>query len=180
MFSNLTYSKKNRVLIAGIVVFALLAYIFAFNKTIKLSNENRNLKNQLAQIENAPQRISALNHQLDELDTKLGYIRGDGALSQEAILSYVSNYCISKNIFLKEFSEPEISENSGYTVETNILQIEGSYAEILTLIYEIEHVERLSKIASLQFKKTKDRKTKRDKLIAAVHFQNINKLKNEI
>lgn len=176
MFKNLSYKRKNILLLAGSVMFGLIVYFYAFERTIGLIKECTQLEEQLRQAENAPQKLAELKRKLNSIESDLGGNGNFGGDIQQALLEKISRYCNENNIALREFPQPVVSQEQDYIIETNIVVIEGSFLKLLKLVYQLEQVQRTGKVAAVHFLAKEDLRTKRQMLTASLYLQNIKKL----
>ncbi len=174
-FKNLTYRQKNRYLLVATGLFLIISYLLAFSGTIELYAENRQLKQQLKLIENAPEQIREYASSLRKLDRKLGPFLQTDSISSDAVLALVSEYCRDHKLVLRSFPKSISQLHADYTIETNIITVQGRYTQLLKLAYALEQQHKAGKIASLRFKTEKDRKTRQTFLTATIYLQNIKK-----
>ena len=179
MFKNASYKQKNLLLLAGSLLFLMLAYRLSLSKTVGLFREINMLEEQLNQLDQAPQQLADLNATLSELERYFTSDNGEDGNREHQLLETVSSYCAGNGIVLREFPQPIRTESQDYVIETNILLVEGIYKKLLYLVYELEQKHTFGKIASLQFETKKELKTGQKKLMARVFIQNIKKKKNE-
>ena len=57
MFSNLTYQQKNKFLIAGAILFLVLAYVLTLSTTKQMFFKNLKLQEDVERSLNAPAQI---------------------------------------------------------------------------------------------------------------------------
>ena len=82
---------------------------------------------------------------------------------------------ISELIYNKEnYNIFQKNIDNVYNLETNVIEIEGSYTDMVRLIYEIEFIKNISKVTATYFIKQKDISTKKTRLTATIYLQNIN------
>ena len=68
---------------------------------------------------------------------------------------------------------------NNYTVETCVLEVKGSFINLLELVYLFEQKLTLGKIVSVSFIKDEDRFTKISNLKVTIYIQNIKTINNE-
>ncbi|MCH8903115.1 MAG: hypothetical protein IIA45_04285 [Bacteroidetes bacterium] len=100
-------------------------------------------------------------------------------LEQYELLDLVSSFCKNKGILLKEFPLATIHKRGGYNLESSKIIVEGSYTQIVELVYELERKIRAGKIASLHFTKKIDRKSRLHYLNAVIHLQQVKTTNDE-
>src|ERR1035437_8376562 len=138
MFKDLTYKKRNQLLLSGTILFFFIAYYLAFGKTISLYMECRSMKEQLTSLADAPNRAVALRQKLSELDQRLGGKQLSDTNTQQVLLNVITNYCQGNKIILREFPKAIAKQENDYMVETNFFTVEGSFSKLLDLVYLLE------------------------------------------
>ena len=179
MLKELTYKKKNILLLAVFVLFLFIIYFLAINKTLDLYFQCNEMQAQLNQTQNASQQLSRLEMQMKEIEAVFGEEQEESYNYQQLLLEVLSNYCSGNNIVLRKFPEPIIIYEQEFSVETNIISVEGPFKNLLHLIYLLEQKNKLGKIASLHFQTREDFKTKQKALFADIYIQNAKKTNHE-
>ncbi len=175
MFKNLTYKKKNKLLLVGTLVAIYLIYVFAIRKTLDVFQEYKNLQSKIELVKNAPVMAAQLEKQLLQIDSKIGSDNSSGLKTEQALLEIVSNYCKSSNAVLREFPASTVFEQGNLSVETNKFVVEGDFATILQLVYLLEQKNKMGKVASVRYQYKKDMITRDMALTATVYLQKIKK-----
>lgn len=175
MLNQLTYKKRNILLAAGSLLFAGVIYLFAIKNTIELANQCSDMEAQLTMISDAPQRLLAVQAENLRLDQLLGNKNPLDQNMQNRLLEGIVNYCQTNNIELREFPEPLLYSKDGNIIETSIVSVESDFVKILGLVYELEKKMDSGKVTSVNYRTTKNKKTKRIELLADIYVQNIKK-----
>ena len=173
MFKNLTYKKKNQLLIVVSVLALYLIYAFAVKKTIAIYSEYNTAENQIELAANAPAMAAQLESQLLQMDSKIGKQNINGQNTEQALLELITNYCQNNHAVLREFPETTIAKQGDLFIETNLFVVEGEFASLINLVYILEQKTKLGKIASVRYQLKKDFKTKDKTLTAAIYLQNV-------
>lgn len=168
-----SYKSKNIAIASAALGFFAIAYFLVFNKTIKLSIENKNLMKKKELFKSAPREITYYQSKLDEMNTGLGYVGSMNTLSQEKILDYISQYTDTSDVFLMSMPKTILNNKNGYHLETNVIELQGNFKDIVTLVYGIEHVHGISKVVSSKVTLKHDIYTKKKSLITILYLQNI-------
>lgn len=172
-FKDLTYKQKNKYLLLGALLFAIVAYVTTISNTVKLYKDNTKLESRIGKAENAPSGIADLRRALEGLNGKLNDYLIDTTKEQEHTLEVVSEFCSKKRLVVKELPKRTVTTEKDFTIITSILKIEGSYVELLRLLNELEYVQKLGRVSSVSWKSSIDSKTKRTVLSMTVFLQNI-------
>lgn len=174
MKQDYTYKMKNILMFCVSIIFGIVAYRFAVSKTLMLVNENRNLSARIIKAKDAPSVLLQYKNSLASINSQLGYVGTKDKLSQDKILELIEVFSKSNSTYLKEYSKTILNTDNVYNLETNVIEIEGNYSDIVRLIYEIEFVKNVSKVTAVYFDKQKNVTTKRTSLSATIYLQNIN------
>ncbi len=177
LFEGLTYRQKNYLLWGGSVVFALFTYWISISNTIDSWQTADRLETRLARADQAPRLIGQYRSRLRVLDKTLKAYEVDGLDNQEMILAFVSEFCQSHKLTLRNFPQVTVAQEKDFEVYSQLIEVEGRYTDLLKLVYELEQVHPMGRIASVQYRKFKDTKTRKQVLTATIHLQNIKFLK---
>ena len=172
MFQFITFRKRNQYLAIVSLFFTLCIYLFAIKNTIAEYKLNRILKHTLEEVQIAPQEIRSLEKKLVELDGKLNFSIADSS-NQGFILEVLSEVCRKNSLVLKEFSEAIPHQKNNLTIVTNVVLIEGTFHNLINMIYELEKNAKIGKLASLNFFSYKDNKKMKTILYLKIYLQNI-------
>ncbi len=174
MLQNLTYKKKYYLLLAFTALFAVLAYKWAFSKTITLYVQNRQLENRVKEADNAPARFSALRSKLSAINHVIETRQTDSVQGvHDFLLATLSRYCKENNTVLKSFPETSVYRQGDFEIETNSFTVQGDFISLLKLVYLLEQKERTGKVSSVVFQSGKDNDLQRTVLTATVYLQTV-------
>ena len=172
-WDSITYRQKNKFLLGGAVLLLLICYLFAFRNTIDLYQSNNAAEEKLEALKTAPQQIAALNKKLGFLNSRVKqYVRDDN-FDQEDILVSISDFCKQNRLKIVEFPKSERKQKEDIVIETFHFTVEGNYVNLVKLIYDIEVVNKIGRIASLNFETQVDRRSKVKRLLVSVYLQNL-------
>ena len=156
------------------MVFALFIYQTVLAKTIQLYAQNKELNLKLKEASGAPAQLALLYKKLSALDNVLQSPNSDSAQNtHDVLLSSLSRYCKENNTTLKRFSEPTFNNQGEFEIQTNSFTAQGSFSNLLRLIYLLEQKQRVGKISSVSFETSKDINTQKTLLTANVYLQTI-------
>jgi hypothetical protein len=176
MLDNLTYKRKFHILLGGMVLLSLFLVSNVFSKTFDLIIQNRSLTTELAKAAEAPKELVKLKAQIGDADQILQDQKtNDSITAHERILGIVSQYCHENKVTLYNYPEPNLSRDGEFLTETNIFTVQGSFKKILELIYLLEQKEKPGKIASVNFKSTKNFETQHIELLSTIYLQTFKK-----
>jgi hypothetical protein len=126
--------------------------------------------------------LSKMLSNVDEYKKKLTFIeniiQNDSSVNnQQKILNIVSDFCSKYELILKDFPQPIVYTEKKYIVETSIFEVEGEFHKLLKLVYELEQVNIVGKIMSVEYEIKRNYKTKSFALSATIYLLNIKKIK---
>lgn len=173
MFNQLTYKRKNQLLIAAVVLTVYLMYSLAIKNTLMAYTQYNDNKAQLALAVNAPAKAKQLEQELEQINEKIGNQNINGKNTEQALLDLITNYCQNNRLTLREFPEAQLSQQGDLLIETNQFVVEGGFASLLNMVYVLEQKNKLGKIAGVRYQLKKDIQTKEMALTATVYLQNI-------
>lgn len=176
MLKNLTYRQKNKYLIVGTILFLLLVYWTTLSKTVELYHSNQRLQKQSNLVADAPAKIKQYERQIQQFEQRFQNVTQSGNDYQEQLLEVVSTFCQEHQLVLQNFPQPLVHTQNDFEVTTHIVEVEGSYHKLLQLVYELEQAQKLSRVASLDFRIEKDFRNKRSFLLATIYLRNIKSL----
>jgi len=175
MFKELTYEKKNRWLIVGAILLAMIVYSLFIKRTIATVGECNELNKKMAMAANAPMQIEKIQSELMTLNSVIGSDQRSESPAREELLGLLTDYCQRSGVVLREFPQTVIKQDKDLLVETNTFTIEGPYTRLLKLVYELEQKKKIGKVSSVTYQAKKDNTTKRLVLTATIYLQNIKK-----
>ncbi|MBN1115638.1 MAG: hypothetical protein JXA77_00415 [Bacteroidales bacterium] len=174
MIRNLTYKQ----IFIGYSVAILLSVFFIIKiavaptiqtiKTYKYNTEKYEL------ISSASGDILLIKKRRSVFDSMYNKTAGITLEVRKQILSDISSYCSKNSLQVHTFPEQHIYQSKLIAVETNTIIIKGNFKGLLKLINYIESSVTYSKISSVNFYTTTNRKLKTEELFLELIFQNIN------
>lgn len=172
-FDNVTYRQKNKILLVGALLLLIVCYIFAIGETVELYSNNSKASQKLESLKNAPQQIVELNKRLVFLNSRVKQYVRDDDFEQEDILVAISDFCKGHRLKIVEFPKSTLKQNDDIVIETFNFTVEGNFTNLVKLIYDIEVVQKIGRIASLDFETQMDRRTKVKRLTVRIFLQNL-------
>jgi alpha-N-acetylglucosamine transferase len=172
---NISGKIKKKLLYASLIILLIIivSYQFSFKKTIILYNEYNLMQEEKSRSQNLPQKITKLQNELDNISGTIESSNNGSNNKRNQIINRVSNYCDSNSIIISELTPSIIREENTFTIETNIIKIEGSFINLLKLLNVLEQEKSLGKVISVKFATYLNRKTRKKKLFSEIYIQNI-------
>lgn len=173
MKNKLTYKQKlTYALILG-GLFAVILYNMAISDTIDLAVENSELELLVSKNVDAPLQIKAAKQKLSKIEQLTGNEVNASIDIHQLLLGSVSGYVQENNLILKDFPQPYSMTDKGYITKTAIVTVEGDFIRLLKLCNYIEKKYQGGKIVAVDFKATKELRTKKRKLNSTIYLQNV-------
>jgi hypothetical protein len=168
-FKKLTYSQKNKYLLAATPLILILLYVAAIGRTVQLYTSNRQLEEKI----NQARAVKPLEKELRILNASLHAYRSDTLKDHSYLMELVSNFCQQKHLTLQSFPAPTFSQEENVRVETYVITTAGDFRSMLELTYELEQVQAAGRISSVDFRSAMDSKRKKPVLTCTIHLQKI-------
>lgn len=168
-FSQLPAKRQFQIMLIGIILLFLFAYQFSFKRTIELIDTYQSGLSTMSKAANAPEKIANYKSQINLLEASLKTTNYD----RETLFDAIHLFCVDKNLSLSNFLPEQKKTQGELELITSPIEVSGGYFEIVQLAYFIEQEEKLGHIASIDFEKKKNLKTKKEKLIASIYLQNV-------
>lgn len=178
MFATLSYKQKNRLLLAGAIVFLIAAYALAFRNTIRVMGENKLFGRQVELARTAPAQIEALNRKVAFLDEKFDLLQNRENF-RNSLLSQAGDVCKEFNLVLKSFGEPVIFSDHNVVIENYRVELQGGYINLVKAIDQLENQLAGGRMVSARFYLEYDRRSKKEYLAVSIVVQTINKNKED-
>ena len=169
---KLSYKQKNRLLIALAAVFLFMTYFLGIKKTFSKYRECKELENKVQLAVNAPAELTEVEKKYNAMEKSMESFAAEINV-QQSLLGVVSKYCNENGLVVKDFIQPVMSSEKDVTIETNSFVVEGPFARMLRLVYNLEQINRLGRIASVNFSLKRDYAAKSNNLTATIYIQNI-------
>ena len=166
-------NNKNKLLISGILLIAIISYKFAIAKTMGLHNELQDLRSDIGEMQDIPRRTQLLAQKNEIYDSILAQMdMGDNSL-QNNLLRLINLEAKKNDVKVMDFNRPHISTvgtNQYYTYSFNL---DGSYTNILKIIHVVEQKGNFGNITHIDFEKNKNYRTNKFTLGATVFVQHV-------
>ncbi|MEM9023004.1 MAG: hypothetical protein AAGB22_04645 [Bacteroidota bacterium] len=172
---QLSYRKKNLLLLVVAILFGLIAYQRAFKKTVQLAGECATMEQQIAQARNAAQNIARLETEVARIDLIIGDGSHEASEVQHELLERVSTYCEAHKLRVSAVPEPHAFNEKEFTVHTNAVTVKGGFVPLLQLIHGLEQEFNMARLSSVKFHTRRNRRTRQTQLYATIYLQNIDK-----
>lgn len=172
MLKGFTYRRKYQFLFVISLLFAILVYQFGVHKTVNAISNYKELSSKTREIEQAPQRLSAIRKQLRDLERFTSTEANDN-VAHSTLLENVTDFCRNNNLVIKDFPQTLEKRDQGFIIEQNKIVVSGNFEDALKLIYHLEQEKKMGQVISSDFKETIDKATKKTFLQTTLYFQRI-------
>lgn len=170
MWQNLTYRKKVYTIVGGFVLFLLMAYQFAFSKTISLFKETKLKHKKLAWLKEKEKEIPVLQSQMALLNK--AYNTSDSSSIRDQLTAFISDFAEQNNCVVTEIPKKSFYSSSQLNVQTNKFVIKGKYHQLLQLLNAVEiNYNYTAKVVSVKYYSIKDIQAKHTNLYLSLITQ---------
>jgi len=173
MSKSFTY-KQN---FFGIVVLFVVLIFACYKKTYKHIFEAKiqlNLvESKLNKANNSYNEVYMLKNEIRNLDNIIGGQSKTPEQVQQRILEFVSDY--HDNIKISSIEDTHIINEDEFRIYTNSIEVEGSYFDLIPLMYNIEQEFKVSRVVSAKLFSIKNYRTNSKLLYLKLIFQNYEK-----
>lgn len=168
--------KSYKLRFVGVLVILLLLGLTVFFGPFRTTLDNRGrarmMKEELEQLQEAPTRIKTVTNMLERMDARVGF-NDSLRIGQNDLFIFISEEAQSKMVRVTEMPESHIYEEQGMRIETHLFRIEGSYAQLLTMAFEVESNLKAYSVASVNFERFKDKQKKTYRLVMELVIQGV-------
>ncbi len=151
----LPYRKKNQFLWLAAGLFLLLAYRVAISPTVEAYGHYRELTGQMQSASAAPERLTALGQELRQAERFLVTGQADSSRT-DLLLAGLAPFCQRQGVRIEALPPAQAEKRDNYRIVTRSVRLAGSYANLVQVIYHLEHRLRAGRVASVQFSVRED------------------------
>lgn len=162
----MTWSRKNKFLIVGLVALFLISYRFAISNTLELRKQHKNLKKEELFFGNAPQQLAVMSNKIQSIDQLLSNYKLNEATIQNSMLKEINEFASKNDLTIIKFTEPHLEIKPDITIYTYEVAVQGEFSAILSLIHHLEQNTAFGEISHLYFETNKNFKTNKTYLQA--------------
>jgi hypothetical protein len=152
----LTYKQKLRVM--GLVAFVLiiLSYQYGIKKTWVVYDEYSENSEKIKRSSQAALLLPQLKVEEKKINEIIKNNLSDTLTAPKETLAFITGFCKENQLRLIEYLPIQLSENSSYNIATRQISVEGVYADLLKLLYQLENNQFFGRLCSAVFKRTED------------------------
>ena len=152
----MTPKIKNIILVIGFSLSVIVAYNFAFSKTLAIKSRINSIESQLKSLEYSAFVLVNLEQREQFVDSILNTNNMKDSSVQNYLLEFLNTKSESVDFTILEFKEPHVFSQNGATTTSYRFTLEGSYEEIEQVLYSLEQEYNFGRIAHVHFEKKKD------------------------
>lgn len=180
MKKKVTYKQRLLYTLIGSGLFLIVVYNMALADTIALAIKNNALEQQISQNQDAPQQIQLVAQKIKRIEQLVGDNDYKEARDiHQVLLESVTGYVQKNELILKDFPQPFVINDNGYVTKTAQLTVEGGFINLIKLVYFLENNYTVGKVVAVDFKTTKELRTRTRKLNTTIYLQNVKAENNE-
>ena len=173
MFEQYSYKKKFLALMLVFVMLAITAYKRSFSALFQVIRENKELVNNITQLEQKAGNLEKLQKEVSSLDKIIGKEDMKPEEVQQQLVNFATN---NANVSISDLQPIHIADDENYLISTNQIDVTGNINELLQLGYSFEKEFNVSRLTSLNFYTTK-KNNKAEQLHLKMIFQNYDNTK---
>jgi hypothetical protein len=173
MFKNVSYKKLTRFSWAGGILLFFLSWQFVFKKTIQLKSEVNSLLLESGKGAINETELKELELELITTENLLG--AGSHSNTRQVLLNFVSGYCSSNNLLLRQIPGVSTQIENGFIIETNSFIVDGGFLGLLKLHYEIETKLKTGHLSSVEYRLNQNKEGGKKVLSGIFMLQNVKK-----
>ncbi|MFK7921316.1 MAG: hypothetical protein AB8H47_05140 [Bacteroidia bacterium] len=147
-------AQMSKMALVGLCLLLLMSTINSLSQGQKLftsMQQWQGLQPIWEQVKQAPELLQAhkisLENLHDDLSQQKSIINIEDPL---ALVSYLESQCQTKNLKITRLPEAANENQAGFQVQSTQFSLEGSFSDILSLIYQIEQKDQLGQLTQVQ------------------------------
>lgn len=174
MFKNLSYKQKFYSVIGCFLILVLAGYKKTYKQVFSAKKELNEVKNNLESASEAYGTIYNLKNDIVILDDVIGGHTSNPTQVQQMIFDFVSNS--EPLVNLVSLDDPHVYKNNEFVVYTNQVELEGSYKDLMQLLYSVERDFKSSRVVSNSLYTKRNYTNNTTKLYLKIILQNYEKV----
>ena len=173
MFKNITYKQKFIAILGGAIILFMASYKKTYKHMFIAKKELSQMEQKLSTNEYSFDNLYRLKNEISSLDNLIGGDNLDPKYVQQSILDFVSKTTLNANIVSIE--DVHLFADREFLIYSNVIELEGTYENLINLLYEIEKNFKDSRVISTQLYSKKNYRTKKQNLFLKITLQNYEK-----
>ncbi len=170
MFKNLTYKRKFFAILVGFLLLFMASYKKTFKHTLNAKKELSLVKEKLSNNENSLNDLYTLKNEISSLNKTIGGQTLNPELVQQKLLDFISKN--EYNATIVSIEDVHLFSDSRFLIYSNQIELEGSYHDLVHMLYEIEKHFKNSRVVSTQLYSKKNYRTNTKNLFLKIILQN--------
>ncbi|AXT18313.1 hypothetical protein D7030_08365 [Flavobacteriaceae bacterium AU392] len=174
MFKNITHKQKFIAILGGFIILFMASYKKTYKHMFLAKKELNQMEQKLSASEYSFDNLYRLKNEISSLDNLIG--GGDNLdpkYVQQSIFDFVSKTTLDVNIVSVE--DVHLFTDREFLVYSNVIELGGTYENLVSLLYEIEKSFKDSRVISTQLYSKKNYRTKKQNLFLKITLQNYEK-----
>ncbi len=151
----------------------MVLYNLSIADTVAFAVENNELEEQILNSQDAPSQLKSIKEKLNKIKQVIGSEEDAEMDIHQMLLQLITDKVQQNNLILKDFPQPYVIADKGYITKTAKATIEGDFIHLLQLLYFLEHNYKGGKVVAVDFKTTKQIRTRKRKLNTIIYLQNV-------
>lgn len=172
-WSLLSYNQKLKLLAAAAILLLYISFQYAIKKTWSVYKEYQENYSNAQQSDSYINLIPAVKQQEKKMADMIRNNTSDTINTPKETLAFITAFCKQNRLKLIEYQPAQLAENSSFNIATRQVSVEGSYSNLLKLLYQIENSQLYGRLCSASFKSVEDPQTQNITLTCTFYLQNL-------
>ncbi len=165
--------NRNKLLIVGCLVLLFATYKLALSKTVAIREEYGNLKSKSIQAQDIPEQLALLAQKERYYDSIMQQMDIGDTSIQNNLLRTINEQAKIRNVKVMDFNPPHSHTFPDHKLLTHSIVLNGSYTDILQVVYVLERKGSFGDIVHMDFEKKKDHRKRKLFLEATIFVQHV-------
>jgi hypothetical protein len=150
MMKELSYRRKNSMLLGAVLVLMLVAIAGPMRSTVGLFLDNQALTRELQFAKQGPAELARYRSEAKGLNDLIRFKKNAIDLKAD-ILATVSTSVEQHTVLLLNLEEPEVHTENDFAIETHEVVLQGDFVNLLKVLVHLEQNLSSGKIVSSRF-----------------------------
>jgi len=150
MWKQLSYKKKNRLLLTSALFILVLSWFSVFQKTLDAVSLNWRLKDQIAGSGSLAESPAYTSERLGAINAAYDLFKADSADWRNELWNHVSNMASSDKYQLVYSSEEVKGAMKDSLILSQNILLKGEFKDLIRLLDSVENIREIGYISSLK------------------------------
>lgn len=174
---------KRMYILLGLLLITVLVTLAYVKRTTDLFSSIRNLEARTALAERSDRELEVSRDMLSALDHRIMEVQQVHVEIESHVqfLEYMENLCSKHELRLLSLPQERVDTMDRYQIASIRFRLEGSYHNLIAMIYQLEHVDRAASVnrCDLHQEQIREMENKKTILVGDLEVNRMLKVKNE-